>query len=283
MLRERGVARGERVDTLDKIVVSGGFVLIVVTAIVGIVLFVKETIRINQSKAPRRPRPKSMSIQELIEQRERDSLPQAYRDLVQTREKLTPAQLKSVMQEQYEKSAKVKAHYLDQSYQDKLAAIDHDNIQALLDSLSNLGADLGLFDMRLDLEDPRITKVYAGTKENEILLMALKKLGGFYSISQLQQAFKPFNDQCEQSGQRKLRVTQKQIKDTGKKYTSNDRRGRLWSLKPIILTDLEENTTILCLLLYVDHNKRYIMAVNEMAHAWLASTNGPSMGRNAAS
>ena len=202
-----------------------------------------------------------------------EAMPEEYREIASWRAR--PArneqefkEFVAKAQEQYAKSAKVKAHYLDQEYQDRCAAIDVERVQVLLDELSALGSKLRMFDVSLNLDEPRVVeRIWPKTREYMVLSMTINELNGEFSVSKLERAFKPYNDHCEWTGQRKLRITQKLIRDVGQKYTSNDRNSLLERVRPFQLIHDDVETRETYLLMYVHGNRRKVIAIEELARS----------------
>lgn len=245
--------------------------LAVVFGVFGATLL-KERRSLKTSKTAQISRPAETmtpeDFSEMVKRREFEALPEEARKHVYWRnvpKRLTEEVLQQ-FRDQYAKSAKVKAHYLDQEYQDKMKAIDADRVQVLLDELSDLGSKLRMFDVSLNMDEPRVVeRIWPETREYMVLSMAINELGGEFSVAKLEGAFRAYNDQCEQSGQRKLRITQRFIRDVGEKYTSNARTGPIEELRPfrVIPEDFGPGETYV--LLYVDGNRRRVVSIDKMA------------------
>jgi hypothetical protein len=174
----------------------------------------------------------------------------------QTKEELAAA----VLKEKYVDSMKVHKAKLDEHFENKLRAIRPKRVKALLDSLTELGTRLRLFDCQLQADYPLIELEDVTGKPELILLMALNELDGKCSVRPLVEKFIPHNAKCTAAGQRRLRVSQKEIRDTLNEHTSNG------ELKPIALYQGEQFK--IYFLFYINQTTRQLICFEDMFLAW---------------
>jgi len=150
---------------------------------------------------------------------------------------------------------------LKQRYQDKLNQIDQERITALLAELRDLNRELKLADTNLTIERPEIQTVLDPAAA--ILLMTQKRLAGHSSVRKLEAAFEQHNAAAEAAGQRRLRITQKEIRKTLQEYTS----GKDGAIKLIRLSDSGHSK--LFFLFYANGRDRYLIPLDDMVESWV--------------
>jgi len=177
-----------------------------------------------------------------------------------TRSQLNPELSPTQLTPQMLSQLSVAENELRQRYVDKLNQIDQERITALLVQLSDLNRELGLADTQLTVQRPEIET--PTDPAAAILLMTHKRLAGHGSVRQLEAAFEQHNSAAEAAGQRKLRITQKQIRQTLQEYTS----GKDGAIKLIRLNDSGQSK--LFFLFYANGRDRYLIPLDDMVESW---------------